>query len=1369
MYDDDDDDTNSDDYTETTNSSSSSSSSEESGCSIKKARKSKCITGAVIPEQYKFAFTGNSLSNPLNRIEYSTSTSTSASSSFEEPPTTPLACAQCGGKKKRPQEDSVVITTSCAACGNKMHATTLACPYCGGKKKKTEETVVVAADIACSVCGGHNKKKSEEEVEVVVVDVDDEEPLVYTTTKLVHMQTVMKEVKMGKLETFSSGVSAPNTTSSINDDCVPLTSLSTEELAQLKKQQETRFNSSIKTRKMVLEKISSLSLKDQQALALSQIKKEPLRDVATLSPQQQAQLKNKVRAGQLNCNNPHHKHRYDGEEEEEEEKEEEDYYDYKTHRPMQRFVTVSANAKPMQTLAPREVKLEVKKIHPLGQWGALVGGLLIGGIAGGLIGHYYPHSYAYYRPSYYGPAPYYYYYANVTQGSLARRQAMMSKHTLAATASHLKTDSPKLVNVNHLPLAQQAVIVSENKKKIFDNKSMIYRKKAFDMSHSFNASLKSKPMAHLLNNDGGHHHHNHHHYEDRLCGNALLNYMTKNHPLYTKMLERQAVKRQFHSLIENVDSNYWIIVPPQSLIRHCLKHEDRRFGQLCGAYFIVLTKESDGVPDDASLYSCATLLEKARILVRRLDDETLEIDNLFMAKREPASRGRVYTMLEPNGERTISEIITEEEDKLQAEMVGDEEEAEEEAETGGDEEEEEEETTTQVVVEPEGEKVETLLEEAADALLVAAEKIQQQRNTLLTLEPPRLITRLPKERSVALVPLKIEEELLTPEEEEEEVEGEEERPRTVVTTTTTTTESPLMLRGVYKNMKFKNTKVDALTSKMLRPSYNGCLDMGSFLENKQSTSPVAEKLYFKIYSYENLFKKYEETKLAVREQLHQEGHFVLKSQSNAYNLDKEMKVKEFVLDESQKITKSQLINHLAVLSFLAEEKKYAVALFSLPDDSSKTNTYMSSDENVFLTFKENTLHSVSVNMNSKKFLSVDAPIAFTKNRSTVMSHLSAQVNFRAPLFSKLYTTELSRSEFMNAVLPLSQASFIRRARVLTGGLFEKVFDLHKTNEVIDLAAYSEIREATVRVSAGIAAGVVELTSNILSYTAYRVLYLRKEREHEYLYAYEFEPAVNKTPLSFLGLRGDKGKSKILSIRLYNPHTDKDQTFKFRLSTTRNIATNRMYLANLPDLDVFFQLDQGNVDKIYVRFVTKKSSYQLDSSLTLNADVASSSSKNGFEVEMAKFLGDEAYWYKKMNLTTVDNTYLARRTKVLISTNDKKQASFAFFQKLREATDNYMTQENLKSMVSTEKKVVNEQELKLLVAQSYVYPHQTLSTSYKRLLTEAFDKTKTTYNAQTVLTNAVNHYVSLSGGKDKDFVGYMDRFRTVVDCIVSSLQ
>lgn len=975
------------------------------------------------------------------------------------------------------------------------------------------------------------------------------------------------------------------------------------------------------------------------------------------------------------------------------------------------------------------------------------------------------------------------------------------------TSATAPTKAPLLCNFNNLPGSQQqALLASLQLGEAFQNKSLLSAKKEYELNLS--STLLSSPIVlglyHGLSAKKGgiassslscpH--------NEDINGDghvSVLEHLVANHPLYTHLMKKHLGRRMVKGLVKNSERNVLFIVPGRALLAlYQQQGELVNMTKLALAYLTVLMRRGEKIPANNVHYEATNLLEDRPVTIRRIDDETLEIDGSRIAKLDPGSGGRVYTVVEPSIEdldqETVANIVATEkateEEKAEADLNAEElADAEAEAEIRAEEERE-------ARLAEGGEE-----EEEEEAMAEAEKRVSPLDRESVIPSEPQVIRTLPATDDEALALIEREEEAPTSMPVITAPTPSTSTTSTTSTTRRTTTIPPIttapvaaakcvVLSGVFKNSHFKNRKFEALASKMFNTNYNGAKDMANYVDHSASMQGYANQLFLKTFTYDSLFDKYRHNATALEgaERLTPDASFRLEHRETlTYDLDTALQMREFMLDTTKmKINKRQLMNHFNVLCFKTKkENQYATVSFTLPDETmSLTDTYTSSDENLLLKFKDNLLQSVTINTNGTNFLFASLPeqsLGFVGLGSDITQHITTKVTISPSLYDK----ELNYSQFMSAVLPLSQSSvFLKRLRAIRQELMGKApIPLSKLGDArskrlmseIDNTYSKHITETTEDVRISIGRGALAV-SRLRAFPMNRDVH-RKPNTDNYVAKYEYENAglQNEPQISFKDLLPVTGRASdrpTLTIELLNPFKDKKELFRFNLASlksptaTTGIGGQIVYAGETVDgghlLFDFILNKEANLQEIFVRY-TKR---------------GRRSGLSAYESELTKFLASEAYAYQKHGLDLASHYMGTRLNKYLLnsglnSTKIDGPRYREFFTSLNKEIKRYMESEKLSTLLTNLPATnVTVEKSRLLFASGYENLRVDETDSYRALLSTGFaplnGKADSSTNIKAtsvpnVVKLAIREYSALSAAasnaplvKDQSFALYMDR-------------
>lgn len=949
-----------------------------------------------------------------------------------------------------------------------------------------------------------------------------------------------------------------------------------------------------------------------------------------------------------------------------------------------------------------------------------------------------------------------------------------------------------LCNINSLPLETRTSILSslkseaDDKPIVFQNHSTLSSKKAYELKLSsslFKSNPKVLSLYHGLSTK------NKSALElDCPCpqvtespkmSSDVFDYMTSEYPLYSQLLKKNINRRLLNELSER---NVMFLVPGRALMA-ILRQQGEMMKAL--AYLTMLMSKGESIPVGSDHYAVNTLVKNSPITIRRIDDETLEVDSSMIAKLDPTSEGRVYMMIEPSIEdldtETAATIIASEEKAeadakaeesvtTVAEQVG-ESESELEASELDNEEEPEEEMVDETVEEP--------ITSTTTTTTTTTTSSQPIRRSSPTIQvnvgaEPTVIRTLPADEELAIVKV------------------EEQSP-------VASDANALVLTGVFKNTQYKNRKFETLATKMVEKGYNGQVDMANYISQTNSCAP---QLFLKTFSYDTLYDKYRSTATAMSglERLTPVASFSIEHKNNLnYELDSKLKMKEFIVDsQKMNITKRQLIDHFNVLCFKTKaNNQYAVASFTLPDVN--TDTFMSADENLLLKFQDNLLHSVTINTNGANFMLTTLAAqknAFLGKDSNVMKHINAQVSLDS---AKTYTKDLSYAQFVSTMLAATKPSWFQRVkagfRQVTGSEVIQLrtleadeietFNRSISTATVKMDDLSRRREALVNVPVSIAKGVVGVVRGSMFVNFNRAELVSTDGQIRLRYQYNpgSDKGVQQQPILFEKLLWGSNSSAQdqprLTLEIPSPlkRGNPEQVFRFHISVPgRSIPQGTVYYYGAArekegDIRFTFVVKDGVLTEIYI--VAKPVN-------TYNTRISP------FDKNIAKFLATESYAFKKHGLDLPYSYMNSRFSKYLVKsglTKDKLDTLRyrEYFSTLNKEIKTFMVKHKLDALLTDAPKdsVLTLVTANILHTTNYQSPLVEESKRYQSLLLSGFSPlsvnatttTSTTTNtAPQVLKLAIREYKTLSGTsklRNQPFALYMDRFLHITSTMANA--
>jgi hypothetical protein len=964
--------------------------------------------------------------------------------------------------------------------------------------------------------------------------------------------------------------------------------------------------------------------------------------------------------------------------------------------------------------------------------------------------------------------------------------AQRLEHLFAPYANHVSA-GPLLVNFNTLDSEKQASILRNMETHSFVNQSgtSLSEKRVFEslnasklMSVGASKLFLGMPLSTLSDNKTETSNvacPNNVLPPDGICGDKMLKHMKKTYPAFTEMITRAGMDQMFNELLHNHDIDYLIIVPNSAMIRAFRGQSIQKIMSAL-ASLMLLVHKGETIPVSASMYSCLTPLDGVRTLVRRKNASTLEIENATDAILDPNSVGRVYRMVE---QPSIEDLGDSEEGGEIEFSIDTEDDDEEEEETDDDKNDSTTTTTTTTTtMKRKGKKEKT--------------RVQAE-----------IVETMPTNESDDLSLMVVEEENMD------------------------VPSSALTLTSVHHSFAYKNRSIEALCQKMMSPSYNGKSDMANFVDYGKSlgANKATEKKKEEEDSEDTLFLNTLHPNDT--EKLGLSGAYEIGSRSQmAYNLDKSLTMRESIMPSNLRIKKSELLNHLCVLSTKnAQNTEYAVAIFSLSNCtgvSSKTDVCMSTDENVLMRFQNNILTSIALNNDASKFVSIAIARRLERKsnmmslhsgrncgshamHSAIVTHLSMGVKFDKDSFAHLYTKEMKFDAFVGTMLPLSVPSFIKKAEALGRHLFAKVHTLVPSDKEIRLSMYETRprRDEVSEVLIGIGGGSRDLANNLHTYFFLRKKWEKKDGGPERVYQYQYIEEGNRYNdsrdygrVDFRKMQGLR-TSKTLSVTMKNPFTGKSQNILFKLRNTMSIEKVTRYDTTKGDMidkntHVYFLLDKGLLSNFYLSNPNPDNAKRHGVQKSLDAP------RKGFEKSIASFLSTEAKAYASFNIDAANMSYLEQRLRsyasrstlfsVTKNTTYDKVKSLAFFKSLSSEVKKYLDEVIVVNPSPESRKntaILSPQAQQKMIETSYLIPNESETQCYHTLLTAGFktlkpgatlatmingSSTEKQYDTKSVLESVVSHYdASNDGGKNTQFRQYMTRVHYIINSVLASLE
>lgn len=977
--------------------------------------------------------------------------------------------------------------------------------------------------------------------------------------------------------------------------------------------------------------------------------------------------------------------------------------------------------------------------------------------------------------------------------------AQRLEHLFAPYTNHIP-EEPQLQNFNTLSSEKQASILQNMETHSFVNQSgtSLSEKRVFEslnasklMSVGASKLFLGTPLSTLSDNKAETSNvacSNNVLPPDGLCGDKMLKHMKKTYPVFTEMITRAGMDQMFSELLHNHDIGYLIIVPNSAMLRAFRGQSIQKIMSVLASLMLLIHK-GETIPTSTNMYSCLTPLDGVRTLVRRKNASTLEIENATDATLDPNSVGRVYRMVE---QPTIEDL--------------------------GDSE--------------EGGEVELSIDTEDDGDNEEEETDDDKNNSTTTTTTTTTTMKRKGKKEKARVQAEIAETMPTNESDDLSLMVVEEENMDVPS-------NALTLTSVHHSFAYKNRSMEVLCQKMMSPSYNGKSDMANFVDYGKSlgANKTAEKkmknedtiLFLKIYNYEDLYHKYQSNTLHPNdtEKLSLSGAYEIGSRSTmAYNLDKSLTMRESIMPSNLRIKKSELLNHLCVLSTKnAQNTEYAVAIFSLPNYagvSSKTDVCMSTDENVLMRFQNNILTSIALNNDASKFASIAIARRLEQKsnmmslhsgrnygshamHSAIVTHLSMGVKFDKDSFARLYAKEMKFDAFVDAVLPLSVPSFIKKAEALGRHLFARVHTLVPSNKEVRLSMYEtrQRRDEVAEVLIGIGGGSRDLANNLHTYFFLRKMWAMKDGGPGRVYQYQYIDEGNRYNdsrdygrVDFRKMQGLR-TSKTLSVTMRNPFTGKSQNILFKLRNTMSIDKVSRYHTPKEDIidkntHAYFLLDKGLLTNFYL------SNPNPDNAKRYGVQKRLDSPRKSFEKSIASFLSAEAKAYASFNIDAANMSYLEQRLRsyatrsalfsVTKNTTYDKAKSLAFFKSLSSEVKKYIDDVIVVNPSPEPRKnsvILSPQAQQKMIETSYLIPNESQTQYYHTLLTAGFKTLKPgatlatmingasnekQYDTKSVLESIVIHHDATNDdSKNTLFRQYMTRVHYIINSVLATLE
>lgn len=704
---------------------------------------------------------------------------------------------------------------------------------------------------------------------------------------------------------------------------------------------------------------------------------------------------------------------------------------------------------------------------------------------------------------------------------------------------------------------------------LLDNSASILRQKgAFDLS--FAASIQDaqlrtmfegKPLECTTNKQ--------HQAEAEL----ILAHLHRHHRHYCDLVEVGGLKTYMCDVVHRTGQDYLMLIPTKRYLDALgMEANKTRAIKIVGSHLALFDRKAAAPVlnnmGDRAAYDYQSALYGHRIVLRRLDAETIEVNGAWIAHRDSVGGGHLYVM-----------------------------------------------------------------KDVSPRQLLAEEKRAARHQHQALVQEPRLID-LDNDPDLNLDYVTVDEELSA-------------RPTELM--------QPVSHIGSYRE-----PKMSVLLNKMLQPNYNCVTDMKSYLSfatttngllslaASTATSSAAQctDLHIKLFDLNDAFNRHLVNALSPLEYMRVVDTRVLAgTQAQQLELGDQLSVHEYKVSAAldQPLRKSDFLNHVAVLSFVRGDEVLLTS-FAVHDEPYSRDVYMSPSEGVVLRFKDNLLDCVALNPASQAF----AAQAHEGDSVRVNESVALRLAVDKQLSNQLEAHEHTFEQFADLVVPLCAPSFLKRAKAaLKGAVTHSVLLTPNAQPLSTDNDEPEGPEATKRLMAMIGKNAVLAAKNKHSYTAQRQTYHSRTRPSDYIDVYTFDNTVNKKPLSFAALVDKKGRPLVLSLTVPNPITQKPQQVTFKLSNTKNIASQSGWEGSKAGLTFHFETEGGNVERLAIEYQKASAGGSGRRAAKLPEPLPSQAGGDDVASQVTAFLTDEAYKLHSLSLP-VSNAFLQVRMRALLA-------------------------------------------------------------------------------------------------------------------------
>ncbi len=852
----------------------------------------------------------------------------------------------------------------------------------------------------------------------------------------------------------------------------------------------------------------------------------------------------------------------------------------------------------------------------------------------------------------------------------------------------------------------------------------------------------------------------------------IINHLNEHHKYYCDAFDSSELKDVLFDLVFKEDKDYIIIIPSKAFIEMNKLSNKTKMLKIIGSHIALFHTKSNAPimnnMSDSSLYEYQTLVKNKKIEIRRLDDKTIEINNLWIATLDENTDGHVYVM-------TNFYLLT----KI-----------------------------------PKNPKIVNVIEDGSNdttkktRVLEQVGKTQQSSKQVIKAEPT--LIDIENENDPNLEVVRVEEDLPDRLNDKENTQPEE---------------GTKIFMPVASHMMYKNKKMSVLVEKMTLNGYSSGKNMKNYISlNSQSgtnnnslssshSASNSESIYLKTYSVDDIYARVQSTSLRETEYPRKISSYAIECKNvNTIDMDENLKMKEYRVDTlTTQIRKSELINHIAVLSFpLSCGERCSSVSFNISDQVSSKDIYMSADENIVMKFSNNLLESVSINTVFEDFPAyVVSDDDHGKDLNTLVS---LQLSFDKTLFNKIYDKEILFSKFMTTIMPFCAPRIIKRLKSGGKALLTKPIPLVNSDKFSIPSDFTPRGgSATKRIMFMIGDNKATLLKNKKTLTLNKQTFASgSEKVDQYT-----RDRRNKSDVSFSDLVTKKGKARLLGITIADPlQSNKMKTFIFKLDNTVGVGRSRNlnYSATKGGLDMHFELNnKGNLYQIFIEYQLRDGPRKRGSSVSNNnkavnnnnnnnnnknvdEDTVTSSDNESTDTEpvmtsstssamptsslkFADLLHDEASLLNKYdNMQTIGNAYMdIRSRKLAMQLNTKeKENSVKFFQSLLQQITSHII--NSKMSLNTETvftKTPSTSQNDTMINEKYLVPNKTYAMQFNSALnTHIADATIATSNDMTKAARQLFLGLLVKSSQEFNVADqkiYLHRLSGLVDVILCNLK